>query len=137
MNADDDASWVVTARLPSGIPIKVEVARPSDNRMAGPSDDEMTGPSDDEMASVGLRHLDLGSALDSVAEISSVVVEKLKAVTPTKATVEFRLGFAVEAGRLTALWVGGRGEASLTVTMEWSGHGDGTTDRHGTADHDG
>jgi hypothetical protein len=27
----------------------------------------------------------------------------------------------VEAGKLTALWVGGKGEASLTVTLEWSG----------------
>jgi hypothetical protein len=26
----------------------------------------------------------------------------------------------VEAGKLTALWVGGRGEASLMVTLEWS-----------------
>ena len=31
-----------------------------------------------------------------------------------------RVGFAVEAGKLTALWVGGKGEASLTVTLEWS-----------------
>ena len=48
------------------------------------------------------------------------MVEKLKAAKPTRATVELKLGFAVEAGKLTALWVGGKGEASLTVTLEWS-----------------
>ena len=36
--------------------------------------------------------------------------------------MELKLGFAVEAGKLTALWVGGKGEASLTVTLEWAGH---------------
>ena len=36
--------------------------------------------------------------------------------------MELKLGFAVEAGKLTALWVGGKGEASLTVTLEWSEH---------------
>jgi hypothetical protein len=45
-----------------------------------------------------------------------------KAVKPAKATVELKLGFAVEAGKLTALWVNGKGEASLTVTLEWSEH---------------
>ena len=57
-----------------------------------------------------------------MAEIGSVVVDKLKAAKPTRATVELKLGFAVEAGKLTALWVGGKGEASLTVTLEWSEH---------------
>jgi len=110
MNGSDGANGalrVVTAKLPSGIPIKVEVAGPG----AG-----------DGMASVGLRELELGTALDTVGEIGSVVVEKLKAAKTTKATVELRLGFAVESGKLTALWVSGKGEASLTVTLEWSEH---------------
>ena len=34
--------------------------------------------------------------------------------------MELKFGFEVEAGKLTALWVGGKGEASLTVTLEWS-----------------
>ena len=81
----------------------------------------MTGSdTDDGMTSVGLRDLDLDSALDAISEIGSVVVAKLKAARPTKATVELKLGFAVESGKLIALWVGGKGEASLTVTMEWS-----------------
>ena len=90
------------------MPIRVEIAQP------GADDDG------DEMASVGLRDLDLGKTLDSLGEIGSLVVEKLKAAKPTKATVQLGLAFSVEAGKLTALWVGGQGNASLNVTMEWS-----------------
>lgn len=108
MNGAHDSegrSRVVTAKLPSGVPIRVEVAETDLG---------------DGMTSVGLRDFDLDKALDTVTEIGAVVVEKLKAARPTKATVELRLGFAVESGKLTALWVGGKGEASLKVTLEWS-----------------
>jgi hypothetical protein len=111
MNGADGAGTIVqavTARLPSGVAVKVEAATDSA----------------DGMTSVGLRDYDLGRALDSVGEISALVVEKLKAARPSKTTVELKLGFALEAGKLTALWVGGKGEASLTVTMEWSGSAD-------------
>lgn len=107
MNGSESATRTVTATLPSGVPIKVEVAGPE---------------SGDGMTSVGLQDLKLGTALDTVGEIGSVLVEKLKAAKPTKATVELKLGFAVEAGKLTALWVGGKGEAALTVTLEWYEH---------------
>lgn len=108
MNGADGASNVVqavTAKLPSGVIVKVEAATDSA----------------DGITSVGLRDYDLDKALDSIGEIGSLVVEKLKAAKPSKTTVELKLGFAVEAGKLTALWVGGKGEASLTVTLEWSG----------------
>jgi Trypsin-co-occurring domain 1 len=98
---------VVTVLLPSGAPVRLEVAAPEPG---------------DGLTSVGLRDLDLDRALDVVGEIGSVVVEKLKAAKPARATVELKLGFALEAGKLTALWVGGKGEASLTVTLEWSEH---------------
>jgi hypothetical protein len=107
MNGAENATTVVTAKLPSGVPVRVEIAGSS---------------SGDGMTSVGLPDLDLDKALDAVGEIGSVVIEKLKAAKPTRATVELKLGFAVEAGKLTALWVGGRGDASLTVTLEWSEH---------------
>jgi Trypsin-co-occurring domain 1 len=115
MNAEN-ATTVVTAWLPSGAPVRVEVAGSG---------------SGDGITSVGLRDLDLNKALDTVAEIGSVVIEKLKAAKPTRATVELKLGFAVEAGKLTALWIGGRGDASLTVTLEWSD--DTTTSASGDA----
>ena len=121
MNGGDDADAVVhavTARLPSGVAVRVETA----------------GSSADGMESVGLHDYDLSTALDSVGEIGSLVVEKLKAARPSKTTVELKLGFAVEAGKLTALWVGGKGEASLTVTLEWSGAAGAPTDGAGSAD---
>ena len=96
----------MTAKLPSGIPVKVEV----------------TGlDSGDGLTSVGLGELNLSTALDAIGEIGSAVIDKIKAAKPSRATVELRLGFAVEAGKITALWVGGKGDASLTVTLEWSG----------------
>jgi NTP-dependent ternary system trypsin peptidase co-occuring protein len=105
MNGAGGPSNLVTAKLPSGVPVRVELAESG---------------ADDAMTSVGLRDLDLTGALDTVGEICSVVVDKIKAARPTKATVELKFGFAAEAGKLTALWVGGKGEASLTVTLEWS-----------------
>ena len=104
--AEADAT-VVAATLPGGVPIRVEVSGPGLG---------------DEMASAGLGDLDLSLALDAVAALGSVVFEKLKSAKPTRATAELRLGFAVEAGKLVALWLGGKSEASLTVTLEWSEH---------------
>jgi len=113
MNGTGDSDEVVravTARLPSGVTVKVEA---------------VTGEaSADGMTSVGLRHFDMAEALESVGEIGALVVSKLGKAKPSKTTAELRLGFAVEAGKLTALWVGGKGEAALTVTLEWSGRPD-------------
>jgi hypothetical protein len=116
----DEVVQAVTAWLPSGVAVKVEA---------------VTGEaSDDGMASVGLPHFDLADALEPVGEIGALIVSKLGKARPSKTTVELKLGFAVEAGKLTALWVGGKGEASLTVTLEWSGRADGGSD---TAELDG
>jgi hypothetical protein len=52
MNGADGPAEVVTARLPSGVPVRVELAGPG----AG-----------DGLTSVGLRDLDLSGALDTVA----------------------------------------------------------------------
>jgi len=94
--------------LPSGMLIKVEVA-------------QAAAADEDEMASVGVRdHLELHKVIESLGEIGSLIVDKLKAAKPTRATVQLGLAFSVEAGKLTALWVGGQGNASLNVTMEWS-----------------
>lgn len=117
MNGADRPAEVVTAKLPSGVPVRVELAGPT----AG----------GDGLTSVGLRDLDLSTALETVGEIGSLVVEKLKAARPAKATVELHFGFEVEAGKLTALWVGGKGAASLTVTLEWSGHAAGSAGGNG------
>jgi hypothetical protein len=102
---DSSSGRVVTARLASGVSVRVVLA------------DLDSG---DGMTSVGLQDLELDKALEAVGEIGSAVIGKLKRARPSKATVELRLGFSVESGKLTALWVSGRGEASMTVTLEWS-----------------
>jgi Trypsin-co-occurring domain 1 len=124
MNGDDYVARVVTARLPGDIPIRVELAEPVP--VGG-------------MQSAGLGALDLDKALDAVGHVGSIAIEKLKAAAPTKATVELKFGFSVEAGKLTALWIGGKGEASLTVTLEWSkaANGDGSGDDAASGDDSG
>jgi hypothetical protein len=102
-----EAVRAVTAWLPSGVAVKVEAVT-----------DEASA---DGMTSVGLRHFEVADALESVGEIGALVVSRLGKARPSKTTVELKLGFAVESGKLTALWVGGKGEAALTVTLEWSG----------------
>lgn len=105
MNGDDNVARVVTARLSEDTSVRVELAERAP--VGG-------------MQSAGLGDLDLSKALDAVGQVGSMAIEKVKAAAPTKATVELKFGFAVEAGKLTALWVGGKGEASLRVTLEWS-----------------
>lgn len=105
MNGSDDAARVVTAKLSDDTLIRVELAKSG---------------TPGGMQSAGLGDLDLDGALATIGHVGSAVVEKLKAAAPTRATVELKFGFAVEAGKLTALWIGGKGEASLTVTLEWS-----------------
>jgi hypothetical protein len=107
MNGADDRPEAVTAKLPSGIPLKVELAGSG---------------AVDGMTSVGLRDLNLSDALGAVAETAALLAEKLRAAKPDKVTAELKFGFAVESGTLVALWVNGKGEASCTVTLEWSGH---------------
>lgn len=115
----------ITARLPSGAVVKVEAMGPE------------PGTSRDGMTSVGQkdRHLNLGDALDSVGEIGELLWRQVGKAMPSKATVELKLGFAVESGKLTALWVSGKGEAALTVTLEWAGRPDGTSDASENASH--
>lgn len=77
MNGSDPPPRVVTARMPSGLPVRVELAAP----VAG-----------DGMTSVGLRDLDLSDVLGAVGEIGSEVLEKVRAARPTRAVVELRFG---------------------------------------------
>jgi hypothetical protein len=73
------------------------------------------------MASVALpAKLDFDHVLGSLGELGSVVVDKLKVAGPSRATVELKFGFVAEPGKLTALLVSGKADASLTVTLEWS-----------------
>jgi hypothetical protein len=113
VNGSGEDAAFVTATLPSGAPVKVAMPLAAGG---------------DGVASVGLRDLSIDGALDTVRELGSLIVDKLKAAGPTRTTVELSVGFAVEAGRLTSLIVSGRGDAALTVTLEWSGSQEGARD---------
>ena len=77
------------------------------------------------MASVALpAKLDFDNVLGTLGGLGSAVVDKLKVAGPSRATVELKFGFVAEPGKLTALLVSGKADASLTVTLEWSAHGE-------------
>jgi Trypsin-co-occurring domain 1 len=93
----------VEAVLPGGGVIRVRVA------------EEAGG-----MGSVGLgEKLHIEDALAQLGEVASLVRQKLDPAMPTKATVEFGVSFSVQSGKLTSLVFEGKGDASLTVSLEW------------------
>ncbi len=55
----------------------------------------------------------------AIEEISTAIAGALERVGPRKASVEFGLQVAVEAGKLTTLLAKGSTQASLKVTLEW------------------
>jgi Trypsin-co-occurring domain 1 len=56
---------------------------------------------------------------DAVEGIAESFVTTLRKVKPRKASVEFGLEVALEAGHLTALLVKGSGASNLKITLEW------------------
>jgi hypothetical protein len=56
----------------------------------------------------------------SIEKVSRGVLDALRRVEPNKATVELSFSLAIEAGQLVALFGKGKGEASITATLEWS-----------------
>ena len=56
---------------------------------------------------------------DAIEGIAEALVTTLQKVKPRKASVEFGLEVALEAGHLTALLVKGAGTSNLKITLEW------------------
>jgi len=57
---------------------------------------------------------------NAIEGIAVAVASSLQKVKPQKASVEFGLEVALEAGQLTALLVKGTGTSNLKITLEWS-----------------
>jgi hypothetical protein len=110
MNGEGRASRPsVEAELPGGGVIRVRVA------------EEAPGG----IGSVGLgERLRIDDALAQIGEVASLVRRKLDPSMPTRARVEFGVSFSAEGGKLTSLLFEGKGEASLTVSLEWERHPD-------------
>lgn len=62
----------------------------------------------------------LESITGSIERVSREVMEALKRAAPTTATVELGFTLAIEAGQLVALFGRAKGQASITVKLEWS-----------------
>ncbi|MDQ7802732.1 CU044_2847 family protein [Amycolatopsis sp. A133] len=62
----------------------------------------------------------LSGALDSIKDFTGELRKALKAMQPEKTTVEFSVGFAMEAGKITAMFADGKAEGSVKITMEWA-----------------
>lgn len=56
---------------------------------------------------------------NAIEGIAAALVTTLQKVKPRKASVEFGLEVALEAGHLTALLVRGTGTSNLKITLEW------------------
>ncbi len=56
---------------------------------------------------------------ETIKGIAKSVVDTLKEVKPSRASVEFGLEIGVESGKLTTLLVKGSGTANLKITLEW------------------
>lgn len=63
---------------------------------------------------------DLGKISSSIERVSTAVLGAVKKAGPSKATVELGFALAIESGQVVALFGKGRGEASISVILEWS-----------------
>jgi len=61
----------------------------------------------------------LSDALKAVDDFTAGLRSALKGVAPDHTTVEFSINFAVQAGKVTALFMDGSAEGAVTVTLEW------------------
>jgi len=72
---------------------------------------------DEEIAGIGMPSFEgVQTAIESVARAVTGALDKSR---PNRATVEFGVEIALEAGHLTALLVKGTGTASIKITLEW------------------
>lgn len=92
---------IVKAELPNGAYIHIETTI-----LGGEEDVAFTLPTFKEVTDV----------IEGIAESVATSLEKVK---PQKATVEFGLEVALEAGRLTAMLVKGSSTVNLKITLEW------------------
>jgi hypothetical protein len=101
----DTSTQVVKVQLPDGHSVALEVTQLGastqvDQRVANlpPSFEDLT---------------------NSLASMSKAIYGAIQTIAPKKASVEFGIEIAAEAGKLTALLVKGTGKANLKVTLEW------------------
>jgi hypothetical protein len=100
----------VVAKTPDGQTVVVSVLD-IDGSAAGLADGETK-------VAGGLPNL--ADALKGVDDFTSGLRKALAKVAPDKTTVEISIGFAMESGKLTAMFLDGKAEGSVKVTLEWA-----------------
>lgn len=58
--------------------------------------------------------------LMTVQELARSMGDMLQSVMPSRASVEFGVGFVVRSGRLTSVLVDNKEEAALTIRLDWT-----------------
>jgi hypothetical protein len=74
-------------------------------------------PGGEQQVSGGMPSL--SGALKAVDDFTAGLRAALTGVAPDRTTVEFSIGFALQAGKLTALFADGTAEGTIGVTLEW------------------
>lgn len=99
----------VTAKLPNGAIVRVAV--PGSHALVA----------QDVGASAPIFDMErVGGAIEGVGDL---VANALARIKPAKTTVEFGFSFDVEGGKLTAMFVNGKLNADLKITLEWGADG--------------
>lgn len=62
---------------------------------------------------------DISVVMGALEGMSAAIKSALVQASPDRVSVEFGLELAIKSGALTAMLVGGEGNASLKVTLEW------------------
>lgn len=101
MQEREQRTEIVTATLPDGKEIRVRAVA-----LGG-------------LQRVGNIPIPFKEVTDIVGSVSTSIVSALKQAKPRKASIEFGLEVAVEAGKLTALLVNGSSTATLKIALEW------------------
>jgi len=65
------------------------------------------------------RILSIADVTATIEGVSKALNEAIDKVKPSKASVEFGVELAIEAGQLTALVAQGSATTSLKITLEW------------------
>lgn len=61
----------------------------------------------------------LGAVTGPIERVGRATLEAVRRAGPTKAIVELSFGLTIEQGQLLALLGKGKGEATITVVLEW------------------
>jgi NTP-dependent ternary system trypsin peptidase co-occuring protein len=121
------ADRVVTARTPGGqlvaLPVVDLPPGPDGAYADADAGSDETAVADRGDAARGVS--DLKPALAAIEDFSEALRRAVAGVRPRKATVEFTLAFGVQTGKVVAMFVDGKAEGSVKVTLEWGAAGAG------------